>query len=133
MFFAMGLHCTKSLIPVWFPVPVTDSSEKTELSASPNEAPSELSAPGSPSVSETKSKESSKKSKDLSPAGGKKTSIFTSFGHKLTKTKPKAVTTGTFHVPTVDVTTGTSIEDGFVLVEHASNAENNQGEICLVT
>lgn len=131
----MGLKCTKSLAPVCFAVSLPDSPEKNEfhVSASPNDSHSALSAPGSPPVSENKSKASNKRNKDISPvdAGKKGTSIFSTLGHKLTKTKQKAVPTGTFHVPPVaDVTTSGSVEDGFVLVHHKTDTEQNQGKPC---
>ena len=128
----MGLKCTKSLAPVCFAVSLPDSPEKNEFHgcASPNDSHSALSAPGSPSVSENKSKTSNKRNKEISPVDGKKvTSIFSTLGHKLTKTKQKAVPTGTFHVPpVVDVTISGSVEDGFVLVHHKTDAEQNQGK-----
>ena len=120
----MGLQCTKTLVPVRFAVPLTVSLERTELS--PSEVQSELSASGSLSVSENKPKECSKKNKDLSPAGGKKTSIFSSFGHKLTKSKLKVIPS--VHVPSVDVSTSSSVEDGFVVVQQAPNDESIQGK-----
>lgn len=98
-----------------------DSPEKT-LGASPTASP----VPGSPSLID--SKEGNKKNKDSSPVGSKKASIFSSIGHKLTKSKTKPVPGGTLSVPTVDVTTSASVEDGFVLVEHTSNVESNSGK-----
>lgn len=129
MLLVMGLSCTKSLFPTSFAVSVPIGSEKTALSASPNESHSPWSELSSPSVSINKSKTFGKKNKDLvSPADGKKTSIFSSLGHKLTKTKPKAVPTGTCHVPVVDVSTSGSVVDGVVLVNSLSQSEHNQGE-----
>ena len=98
-----------------------ESPEKT-LGASPPASP----VRGSPSLID--GKEGSKKNKDSSPVGSKKVSIFSSIGHKLTKSKPKAVPGGTLAVPAVDVTTSASVEDGFVLVEHSSNVEINSGK-----
>jgi len=100
---------------------VPDSPEKS-LGASPTSSP----VPGSPSL--TDNKDGSKKNKDSSPVGSKKASIFSSIGHKLTKSKPKPVLGGTLSVPAVDVTTSASVEDGFVLVEHSSNVESNSGK-----
>lgn len=103
--------------------PVPDSPEKS-LGASPTSSP----VLGSPSL--TDYKEGSKKNKDSSPVGNKKASIFSSIGHKLTKSKPKSVPGGTaLSVPIVDVTTSASVEDGFVLVEHSSNVESSLGKL----
>ena len=101
--------------------PVPDSPEKS-MGASPTASP----VPGSPSL--TDNKEGSKKNKDSSPVGSKKASIFSSIGHKLTKSKPKLVPGGTLSVPIVDVTTSGSVEDGFVLVAHSSKLESNSGK-----
>ena len=102
--------------------PVPDSPEKS-LGASPTASP----VPGSPSL--TDNKEGSKKNKDSSPVGSKKASIFSSIGHKLTKSKPKPVSPGgTLSVPIVDVTTSSSVEDGFVLVAHSLKLESNSGK-----
>ena len=133
MLLIMGLECTKSLAPVCFAVSLPDSPERNEfhVSGSPNDSHVALSAPGDPSVSENKSKTSNKR-KDISPVDGKKgTSIFSTLGHKLSKAKPKALPTGTFHVPpVVDVAKSGSVEDGFVLVHHKTDAEQNQGKPC---
>lgn len=103
-----------------------DSPEKT-LGASPTESHSERSVPGSPTPLDNK--EGSKRNTDsASPVGSKKVSIFSSIGHKLTKSKPKPVPVGALVVPTVDVTTSASVEDGFVLVQHGSNAEGDAGK-----
>lgn len=102
-----------------------DSSEKP-AGASPTQSPSERPVPGSPSLSDDK--ELSKRNKESSPVGGKKTSIFSSIGNKFTKSKPKPVPSGTLTVPTVDITTSASVEDGFILVQHGSNVESNSGK-----
>lgn len=97
------------------------SPEKT-LGASPTAS----SVPGSPSLID--STEGSKKNKDSSPVGSKKASIFSSIGHKLTKSKPKPVPGGSLSVPIIDATASANVEDGFVLVEQSSNVESNSGE-----
>lgn len=98
--------------------PVSDSPEKT-----PGMSPRSLSnrsIPGSPSLPE--SKELVKESKDSSPVSTKKTSLFSSIGHKLTKSKPKAVPVGELAVPASDVTTVGSVEGGFIFVQHGNDS-----------
>lgn len=100
MLFKVGLHFPKSLLPVCAAVSVADSSDPTYLAAPANASHVTVSAPSSPSASESKSKISSKWNRDLSPrTEAKKTSMFSSLGHKLAKTKPKADPSSTFNVP----------------------------------
>lgn len=100
MLLKVGLHFPKSFLPVCVAVSVADSSDPTYLAAPANASDVSVSAPSSPSASESKSKISSKWSRDLSPrAEAKKTSMFSSLGHKLAKTKPKAGLSSTFNAP----------------------------------
>lgn len=107
-----------------FPSPVSDSPEKT-----PGMSPRSLSnrsIPGSSSLPE--SKELVKESKDSSPFSTKKTSLFSSIGHKLTKSKPKAVPVGELAVPASDVTTVGSVEGGFIFVQHGNDSGSSTVE-----
>lgn len=108
---------------------VADSSEQTQLSAPAIFSLVSASAPSSPSTSQSKSRRSNKGNKDVSPATeGKKTSIFSSLGNKLTKTKPKAFSSGAVNVPSEAASESHSVEDGLVSVQPASRAEHDQDE-----
>ena len=129
MLLKTGLHFPKvNLFPTGVSVFVADSSEQTQLSAPAIFSLVSASAPSSPSTSQSKSRRSNKGNKDVSPATeGKKTSIFSSLGNKLTKTKPKAFASGAVNVPSEAASESQSVEDGLVSVQPASRAEHDQG------
>lgn len=128
MFVVMRLQFAKPFAKSCLAASLGDPAERNQSTASLTAKRSDLTSLGSPSLSENKAKESGKRSKDPSPVIGKKSSILSSLGHKLTKSKPKDVPSGSLHIPPADLSASNSIEDGFVVVKHASNVDGNQGK-----
>lgn len=128
MFVVMRLQFAKPFAKFCLAASLGDPAERNQSTASLTTKRSDLTCLGSPSFSENKAKESGKRSKDLSPVIGKKSSILSSLGHKLTKSKSKDVPSGSPHVPSADLIASNSIEDGFVVVKYPSDVEGNQGK-----